>query len=196
MEDLRKFLDKNKDKIHDLLNHMWQTIEQIALRFEEEIPDVDLDNSHGNFIELNEGWSESFYANPTVTFPYGEIGYSLDGLYCVLAVDAKKLDQDYLTKLLELSQESDELKIEIYGGDDCFTTFFNSKEPTDFDEILKIIAKSKEDVLQIDLNIPAFSDEDDKEILLNQFLTLYKFLASKNSLAKLPTYLTNEEKEE
>ncbi|HUT80160.1 MAG TPA: DUF3201 domain-containing protein [Candidatus Bathyarchaeia archaeon] len=196
MEDLRKFLDKNKDKIHDLLNHMWQTIEQIALRFENDIPNIDLDNSHGNYIELDEGWSESFYANPTVTFPYGEIGYSLDGLYCVLAVETKKLDHEYLTKLIDLSQESDELKIEIYGGDDCFTTFFNSKEQADFDDILKAVANSKEDVLQIDLNIPAVSEEDVKELLLSQFVTLYKFLESKNSLAKLPTYLTSDEKEE
>ncbi|MBN1329231.1 MAG: DUF3201 domain-containing protein [Candidatus Heimdallarchaeota archaeon] len=196
MEDLRKFLDMNKDKIHDLLNHMWQTIEQIALRFENDIPDIDLDNSHGNFIELADGWSESFYANPTATFPYGEIGYSLDGLYCVLAIEAKKLDQNYLAKLIELSLESDELKIEIYGGDDCFTTFFNSKEQNDFDEVLKAISKSKEDVLQIDLNIPAVSEEDDKELLLSQFIKLYKFLEDKKSLAKLPTYLTSEEKEE
>ena len=77
MKDLQKFLAENKEQIHDLLNHMWQTIERIALQLEDIIPDIDLDNSHGNFIRLNDGWDESYYANPTISFPFGEIGFSL-----------------------------------------------------------------------------------------------------------------------
>ena len=57
MTDLKDFLTKNKDNIHELLNEMWQTIERIAMRIDNKILDIELDNSYGNLIEIADGWS-------------------------------------------------------------------------------------------------------------------------------------------
>ena len=94
MTDMKEFLLENKEKIHNLLNYLWRTIEHFAFRLEEHFSDMKLDNSHGNYISLQDGWAEAFYANPTITFTFGEIGYSLDGLYCAIAVKAKKVTED------------------------------------------------------------------------------------------------------
>ncbi len=188
MTDLKNFLKENKEKIHDILNHMWHTIERIAIRLEGKIPDIDLDNSHGNFIELADGWLESYYANPSLVFPFGEIGYSLDGLFCVFSIAAKKINEDLIVKLTELSQDNESIVCQIYGLDDCFTTLFHSKDTEDFDELLKSIKKSKEDVLQLEINIEAFSEEDDMESFIESSVMLYQFLEENKTLVKLPMY--------
>jgi len=188
MTDLKKFLEENKEQIHDLLNHMWQTIERIALRLETKIPDIDLDNSHGNYIELANGWVESFYANPSIIFPYGEIGYSLDGLFCVFSINAKKVDEKLLEKITELTQKNESISCQIYGADDCFTTMYQSEDAEDFDEILKQIKKTKEEMLQLELNTDAFLEEDVKESFLESILDLYQFLDETKTLELLPMY--------
>ena len=188
MTDLKKFLDKNKENIHDVLNHMWQTIERIAIRLEDKIPDIDLDNSHGNYIELAEGWVESYYANPSLVFPFGEIGYSLDGLFCVFSIAAKKTNEDLIVKIIELSQETESITCQIYGSDNCFTTFYHSKEPEDFNELLKTIKKSKEEVLQLEISIEAFSEENEMESFIESSLMLYQFLEENEILVTLPMY--------
>ncbi len=188
MTDLRKFLTENKENVHELLNHMWQTIEQIAFRFENTLPDVDLDNTHGNFVEINDGWSEAVYANPTLTFPYGEIGYSLDGLYCVVAVAREKMVKEHLLKIMEFARVNDEITIEIYGGDDCFTTLYHSRDEADFDDLLKKIEDSPEEILQIDFSVDALPEEEVKEALLTVFLQAFTYLSEHNCLSKLPSY--------
>lgn len=195
MTDLKKFLKENKEKIHDILNHMWQTIERIAIRLEGKIPDIDLDNTHGNFIELADGWLESYYANPSLIFPFGEIGYSLDGLLCVFLIDAKKINEDLIVKITELSGENESITCQIYGLDDCFTTFYHSKETEDFDELLKSIKKSKEDVLQLEISIEAFSEENDMEAFIESSLILYQFLEENKTLVKLPRYEAEKEED-
>jgi len=187
MSDLREFLGKNKEAIHELLNHMWRTIEQIAFRFESLLPDADLDNTHGNYIELNQGWSEAIYANPTITFPYGEIGYSLDGLYCVLAIAREKITKEHLVKIMEFAREHDELTVEIYGGDDCFSTLYHSRNEDDLDEILKKIQTSPEDILQIDFSIEALPEEEVKEALLNVFIQAFTYFSERDCLSVLPS---------
>jgi len=188
MTDQKKFLVENKEKIHDVLNHMWHTIEHIAIRLEGKIPDIDLDNSHGNFIELSDGWAESYYANPSLVFPFGEIGYSLDGLFCVFSIAAKKINEDLLVELTELSQENESITSQIYGLDDCFTTLFHSIDTEDFDELLKSIRKSKDAALQLEISIEAFSEEDDMESFIEASLMLYQFLEENKTLVKLPMY--------
>jgi len=188
MTDLKKFLEENKENIHDVLNHMWHTIERIAIRLEGKIPDIDLDNSHGNYIELADGWLESYYANPSLAFPYGEIGYSLDGLFCVFSIDANKVDEKLLVRITELSQDNESITCQIYGGDDCFTTMYHSKDVEDFDELLKSIKKSKEQVLQLEISIEAFPEEDVKESFIESSLILYQFLEKNKTLVKLPMY--------
>jgi hypothetical protein len=188
MTDLKKFLEENKEKIHDLLNHMWYTIERIAIRLEDKIPDIDLDNSHGNFIELADGLVESYYANPSIGFPYGEIGYSLDGLFCVFSINSTKVDEKLLVKITELFQEIESITCQIYGGDDCFTTFYHSKDASDFDELLKSIKKSKENVLQLEINVAAFSEEEVRESYIESIYVLYQFLETNEILEQLPKY--------
>lgn len=188
MTDLKKFLKENKEKIHDLLNHLWQTIERIAIRLEDKIPDIDLDNSHGNFIELADGWVESYYANPSISFPYGEIGYSLDGLFCVFSINSTKVAEKLIVKISELFQENESITCQIYGGDDCFTTFYHSEEASDLDELLKSIKKSKENVLQLEINVAAFSEEKIMESFLESIVVLYKFLETNEILEQLPMY--------
>lgn len=188
MTDLKKFLAENKENIHDVLNHMWHTIERIAIRLEDKIPDIDLENSHGNFIEIADGWVESYYANPSLVFPFGEIGYSLDGLFCVFSIAAKKTNEDLIVKITELAQDSELITCQIYGSDDCFTTFYHSEETADFDELLKSIKKSKEDVLQLEINIKAFSEENDMESFIESSLMLYQFLEENEALVTLPMY--------
>ena len=40
MKKTKKFLLENKKEIHDLLNHMWRTIEKIHVRMEDILPDI------------------------------------------------------------------------------------------------------------------------------------------------------------
>ncbi|NHK31923.1 MAG: DUF3201 domain-containing protein [Asgard group archaeon] len=188
MKELKEFLDKNKEQIHEILNHMWQTIEKILFRLEEKLPEIDLDNTHGNFVTIDEGWAEAYYANPTITFPYGEIGYSLDGLYCVFTILEKELKEDHYIKLLEIPQENDGISLEIYGGDDCFTTFYHSKDEGDLDEIIDQIKKSSEKIIQIEIAIEALPEEDLKEQFLTIIIKLYNFFLKENLLAKLSFY--------
>ncbi len=192
MKDLQNFLRDNKEKIHDLLNHMWQSIERIALQLENVIPDIDLDNSHGNFIRLNDGWDESFYANPTIIFPYGEIGFSLDGLFCVFSLTTKKINESHLAKFMQLPRDHEFLTVELYGGDDSFTTFYNSNNEEDVDEIMKSVKNSKEEVLQLEISLDTISDEEQKNTLIETITSLYDFLKKKNLLAKLPQYTSSE----
>ena len=82
---------------------MWRTIERLSFKFETIIPNGDLDNTHGNFIESESGWSESYYANPVIAYHFGEIGYSLDGLYCVFTFNIQNLNDELLTRIIEFS---------------------------------------------------------------------------------------------
>ena len=188
MVDLNKFLKENKENIHELLNHMWYTIERIAIRFEDAIPNVDLDNSHGNYIKIDQGWSESVYANPSIVFPFGEFGYSLDGLFCVFSIDPSKFTEDLLVKIVELSREKDAISFELYGGDDCFQTFFQSKFENDFDSILDAIEKTEEATIQLELSIEAVAEESIKEDLIETSIHMYNLLQEGNCLVNLPNY--------
>ena len=190
LKDLQKFLTENKEQIHDLLNHMWQTIERIALQLEDTIPDIDLDNSHGNFIRLNDGWDESYYANPTISFPYGEIGFSLDGLFSVFSIAAKKINEDNIAEFMKLSREHEFLSVELYGGDNCFTTFYDSKNEDDIDAMIKSIKDSKEDIIQLEISIETITDEVQKNTLIEVIISTYNYLESKKLLEKLPEYQT------
>jgi len=196
MDDSRKFLSKNKEKIHDLLNHMWRTIEQIAIRLETDLPNSDLDNTHGNFIKIKEGWSEATYPNPAVVFPYGELGYSFDGLYCVFTVLAEKVTEHLLVTIIELSQESNEITYEIYGGDDCFTTYLNSQDELDLEDVLRNISSTEEQILQIDTSILVTFDEEVKELFLGQIKRLYLYLEENDALSSIQPYIKNIEEEE
>ncbi|NHJ48402.1 MAG: DUF3201 domain-containing protein [Asgard group archaeon] len=193
MTDLNQFLQKNKEKIHELLNNMWQTIEKMAFQFEDKIPEIDLDNTHGNFVTINDGWGEAYYPNPSITFPFGEIGYSLDGLYCVYAVFVENLNEKHLEYFLTIPHENDDIKMELYGGDDCFSTFYSSDDSDDLDEIMKSIKDSSEGVIQIELSIEAFPEEELKGKLLEQILALYEFLSKNELLARFPIYDKKEE---
>ncbi|NHJ32704.1 MAG: DUF3201 domain-containing protein [Asgard group archaeon] len=188
MTDLKKFLEENKEEIHDILNHMWQTMERIAIRLEDVIPNIDLDNSHGNFIELADGWAESYYANPSLVFPYGELGYSLDGLFCVFSINTSKVQEKLLVKITELSQDNESITYQIYGGDDCFTTLYHSKDSEDFDVLLKSIKKSKEDILQLEIGIEAYPEEDIMGTFIDSIISLYQFLEENEILERLPMY--------
>ncbi len=188
MKKIKEFLEENKEQIHDLLNHMWQTIEKIMYQLEDKIPEIDLDNSHGNFITIENGWAEAYYANPTITFPYGEIGYSLDGLFCVFTIIKKELQEKHYAKILEIPRKNENISLEIYGGDDCFTTFYHSKDEGDLDEIIDSIKKSSEEIIQIELAIEALPEEDLKEQFLSLIYHLYEYLQKNNLLARLPFY--------
>lgn len=188
MKELKEFLLENKKPIHLLLNHMWRTIERIAIKLESVIPDVDLDNSHGNYIKIDNGWDEGSYANPSIVFPYGEFGYSLDGLFCVFSIDPKKFDEEFLATLLEILNKTSGMLLEIYGGDDCFQTFYQSQEEADFEVILSKIKQSKEDVIQIEISIDSLPEEEVKEQLIDSTIKYYNFFKEKNCLVKLPDY--------
>ena len=188
MTDLNTFLKNNKKSIHELLNHMWHTIERISLQFEEVLPDVDLDNSHGNYIKIDKGWSESIYANPSIVFPYGEFGYSLDGLFCVFSIDPKSFTEEILGKIVDISQETPTVTFEIYGGDDCFQTFFHSNDESDFSTIIPAIQSTPEETIQLELTIEAVTEDSIKEALITATLKIYHLLKEKQCLANLPCY--------
>ena len=188
MTDLNTFLKNNKKSIHELLNHMWHTIERISLQFEEVLPDVDLDNSHGNYIKIDKGWSESIYANPSIVFPYGEFGYSLDGLFCVFSIDTKSFTEEILGKIVDISQETPTVTFEIYGGDDCFQTFFHSNDESDFSTIIPAIQSTPEETIQLELTIEAVTEDSIKEALITATLKIYHLLKEKQCLANLPCY--------
>jgi hypothetical protein len=188
MKESKKFLEKNKEQIHEILNHMWQTIEKILYQLEGKLPEIDLDNSHGNFVTIDDGWAEAYYANPTITFPYGEIGYSLDGLFCVFTILEKKLKEKHYIKLLEIPHDNEGISLEIYGGDDCFTTFYHSKDEGDIEEIINQIKESSEEILQIEIAVEAIPEQEIKDLFLSIIIELYNFLLKENLLAKLPFY--------
>jgi hypothetical protein len=196
MKNLKKFLDDNKEKIHELLNDLWQTVEKIAFQLEEKLPEIELDNTHGNFVTFKDGWGEAYYPNPSITFPFGEIGYSLDGLYCVYAIFVENLDEKHLTHFLSIPHDNENIQLELYGGDDCFSTFYSSAEGGDLDEIIEGIKDSSEEVIQIELSIDAFPDDELRESLLDQILALYEFLIENELLARFPLYDNLEIKED
>jgi hypothetical protein len=186
---LKDFVEKNKETIHDLLNHLWMTIEQLHLRFNKEIPNCDLQNFHGNFIQLGDGWDEATYPNPVVSFPYGEFGYSLDGLYGVLSLKKNSLDEKCLLSLVKKQKDFQEVHMELYGGADCFQTFYSSTEEFSLDDILTALEESEEEVIQLEINLPGVNREEvAKEELIQTFLAIYTFLKQKECLEKLPGY--------
>lgn len=185
MSDLQKFLQSNKKEIHQLLNKMWKTIEQINIRFEDKIPDGDLENSHGNYIEIDDGWEESLYANPTITYPFGEIGYSLDGLYCAFALCIQPLTNDILEQIVNFSQKSAEIKIELYGADDCFTTYFNSKNEFDLTEMEEDIINSDESIIQLEISVSTLPSDELYEQFLELILEIFEYLSKEELLANL-----------
>ncbi len=188
MTDLNTFLKNNKKSIHELLNHMWQTIERIALQFETALPDVDLENSHGNYIRIDKGWSEAIYANPSIIFPFGEFGYSLDGLFCVFSINPKTFNEEILGKIVAISRENPAIAFEIYGGDDCFQTFFHSKDERDFDTIMAEIQSAPEETIQLELTVEAVTEEAIKEALVTTTLKIHHLLKEKQCLMVLPRY--------
>ncbi|MFW9923759.1 MAG: DUF3201 domain-containing protein [Candidatus Thorarchaeota archaeon] len=188
MEELKIFAKENKKKIHDLLNHMWRTIERLHVRLEAIIPSPDLENAHGNFIKLQDGWDEAAYANPEIIFPYGEIGYSLDGLYCVYSLNPIKITEKLLADILVIINKNNELMLEIYGADDCFQTFYHSQEEMALDETLASIRNTKEDLIQLELSIEPLADEDIKEAFVESIISLYDLFFQNNCLVKLPNY--------
>lgn len=188
MEELKIFVKENKKKIHDLLNHMWRTIERIYIRLEDIIPSPDLENAHGNFIKLQDGWEEAAYANPEIVFPYGQIGYSLDGLYCVYSLNPKKITEELFLEIINITSKNKELMLELYGADDCFQTFYQSKEEIDLAETFSSIKKTKEEIIQLEIGIEPLSDEDVKEALFEVIISLYNLFFEKDCLVKLPNY--------
>ncbi|MHA1156586.1 MAG: DUF3201 domain-containing protein [Candidatus Heimdallarchaeota archaeon] len=188
MTDLNSFLKNNKKSIHELLNHMWHTIERISYHFEEVLPDVDIDNSHGNYIKIDKGWSESIYANPTIVFPFGEFGYSLDGLFCVFSIAPKTITEEILAKIVAISQENTAITFEIYGGDDCFQTFFHSKDESDFNTIIPAFQSTPEETIQLELTIEAVAEEAIKEALIATTLKIYHLMKEEKCLVELPNY--------
>ncbi|MEA2070278.1 MAG: DUF3201 domain-containing protein [Asgard group archaeon] len=193
MNELREFLQKNKEKIHDLLNFMWSYVERTAIRLSKSIPNIDLENSHGNYISLRDGWVEAVYANPCLIFKHGEFGYSLDGPYCVFALKSEALDEETLNQLFEKHQKHPTVSLELYGGDDCFETYFESSSEAAFDEILQKIHDSSEEIVQLELTIPPLSEEEMNEDLIELTKKLYDFLAASEKLADLTTYLLSKE---
>ena len=77
------------------------------------------------------------------------------------------------------------MKTELYGSDDCFTTFFTTKEEADLDAIFTRIRESNEDAIQIDLSIPAFSDDELNEQFLQLIEEVYVFLKNNHLLIEL-----------
>jgi len=188
MTDLNTFLKKNKKSIHELLNHMWQNIERIAIQFEEALPDVDLDNSHGNYIRIDKGWSEAIYANPSIAFPFGEFGYSLDGLFCVFTINPKAFTEKILGKIVAISRENPAITFEAYGGDDCFQTFFHSNDESDFDTIITAIQSTSEETIQLELTIEAVAEEAVKDALVTTTIKVHHLLKEEQCLMNLPQY--------
>ena len=187
MKELKEFLIENKNSIHSLLNHMWRTIERIAIKLEDAIPDVDLDNSHGNYIKIENGWEEGTYANPSIVFPFGELGYSLDGLFCVFSIDPKKITVDSLARIIGFSRENEAVFFEMYGADDCFQTFFSSKDEGDIDDILLALENTEEEFIQLDLGIEAFASDDLIDAFVELAVIIYNYLNESNLLALIPT---------
>lgn len=188
MRKTKQFLIENKKEIHALLNHMWRTIERIHVRMEEVLPDIDLENSHGNYIKIDDGWSEANYANPSIIFPFGELGYSLDSLFCVFSLNPKEFRDELLVKITEIINNATDVSLEIYGGDDCFQTFYSSQEDSDFDDTMKAIAESKEEIIQLEFSIEPFSEEETREAFLEAVIKLYELFNEKKILVKLPNY--------
>ena len=191
MKKAKKFLLENKKEIHELLNHMWRTIEKIHVRMEEILPDIDLENSYGNYIKIDEGWSEAVYANPSIIFPFGELGYSLDNLFCVFSLNPKKFHEELLVQIIEIINDK-EISLEIYGGDDCFQTFFTTQEQSNFEETLNAISQSKEEIIQLEFSIEPFSEEEIREAFLDIVIKLYELFSEKKILVKLPNYYTED----
>jgi len=183
---LKEFLATNKEMIHELLNEMWQTIERVAIRIDNKILDIELDNSHGNYIEVGDGWAEAFYANPTITFPFGELGYSLDGMFCVFSIDPKKITVDNIAQIIVFSRENPTVNFEMYGGNDVFETYFNSKDEGDIDEILKAIDKTEEEFVQLDLGIEPLAEDEIIDAFVDLAIKIYNFLSETDLLAKIP----------
>ncbi|MHA1124568.1 MAG: DUF3201 domain-containing protein [Candidatus Heimdallarchaeota archaeon] len=186
MTDLKDFLATNKEMIHELLNEMWQTIERLAVRLDNKILDIELDISHGNYIEIEDGWSEAFYANPSIAFPFGEIGYSLDGIFCVFSIDPRKISVDNIAQIIHLSRKNPRVYFEMYGGDDVFETYFNSKDEGDIDEILEAIDKTTEEFIQLDLGIEPLAEDEITDAFIELAVQLYNFLSETNLLTALP----------
>lgn len=181
----------NKGIIHELLNEMWQTIERIAIRLDNKILDIELDNSHGNYLEIEDGWSEAFYANPCINFPFGELGYSLDGLYCVFSIDPQKIDAENLVKIITFSRENPDFFFELYGGDDCFETYLSSKDEGDLDDILKAVNNTKEEFIQFEIGMEAFAEDEIVDVFIDLSSKLYEFLSDSDLLALIPTNTSN-----
>jgi hypothetical protein len=185
MVDLKEFLATNKEMIHELLNEMWQTIERIAIRLDNKILDIELDNSHGNYIEIDDGWTEAFYANPSITFPFGELGYSLDCIFCVFTINPKKITADNIAQLIVYSRENTDVHFEMYGSDDVFETYFNSADEGDIDEILDALAKTQEDFIQLDFSIEPLAEDEKINAFVDLAVNIYNFLNHSNLLSKM-----------
>jgi len=61
---------------------------------------------------------------------------------------------------MKLNREHEYLSVELYGGDDCFTTFYDSKNEDDVDAMIKNIKDSKEDIIQLEISIETITEED------------------------------------
>lgn len=186
MTDMKEFLLQNKDMIHELLNEMWQTVERIAIRLDNKILDIELDNSHGNYIEIEDGWSEAFYANPIIAFPFGELGYSLDGMFCVFSINPKKITVDIIAQIISITRENPAINFEMYGGDDVFETYFSSKDEGDIDEILKAIDKTNEEFIQLELGVEPLAEDEIVEAFVDLSVKIYNLLSDADILAALP----------
>jgi hypothetical protein len=188
-KELAEFLLNNKREIHALLNYMWESIEKLYTLFEEIIADRDLDNVHGNYVAIDKCWEEATYPNPTIIFPFGESGFSLDGLYCVFAIDPQMVNELLIAKLMQLARDYPFLHFEIYGGADCFKTFFSGKKQEDIDVVLSQIKQSDEEVLQVEISLPAFAEEEEAEgMLFVAAKKIYYYLSENDLLVKLPDY--------
>ena len=75
----------------------------------------------------------------------------------------------------------------IDGGDDCFETFFSSKDEGDLDEILTAIENTKENFIQLDIGIEPFSPDDVIDVFVVLSISLYNFLNEADLLTLIPT---------
>ena len=176
MKRLSSFVQANKKDIHKVLNRMWYTVgytRKQLLKTNYKVGKIECAKS--GYTVIGKKWRRMWYPYPAFKWEHGEIGCTLDGLFVTFYFEGKTINE----KFIEATIKDFSQQVVIYGGREFLNDFWNPKleithKPK---EIITMIEKSKEKIIQMDLTFETWDDIIDRlaSTLILSIDTVLKF---------------------
>ncbi|CAB49160.1 DUF3201 domain-containing protein [Pyrococcus abyssi] len=158
-------------EIHEFLNRMWEETFRLREELREELEGFEVEEVtevFNAYLYIDGEWKEMKYPHPAFTIrPGGEVGATPQGFYFVFAFDKEDLKEEFVRDFIITFRQSF-----IYGMENFLEDFYNSTNPRSFKEVWSDIVKSRERIINFEVDTDLNKDELKKELL--KFINLAK----------------------